>query len=160
MTQTCLPIEAYYHINRNTPRAQPRFQDPGDPKIEGLLVELGAWVAHTREWEAAFRLIFGDEAFEEDYPAIDWSADRSHWGADARHFADAFVLADRFVALVMHRLFPFQQKEMIPALTHALLSQSDRRCAPLPSTLEEDQAISLLNWANYDNIAEWLEEQK
>jgi hypothetical protein len=160
MTQTCLPIEAYYHINRNTPRVQPRFQDPGDPKIEGLLVELGAWVAHTREWEASFRLIFGDEAFEEDYPAIDWSADRSHWGADARHFADAFVLADRFVALVMHRLFPFQQKEMIPALTHALLSQSDRRCAPLPSTLEEDQAISLLNWANYDNIAEWLEEQR
>jgi hypothetical protein len=74
MTQTCLPIEAYYHINRNTPRVQPRFQAPGDPKIEGLLVELGAWVARTPDWEAAFRLTFGDEAFEEDYPAIDWSA--------------------------------------------------------------------------------------
>ncbi len=160
MTQTCLPTEAYYHINRNTPRMTPRIQEPGAPEIEGLLVELGAWVAHTREWEAAFRLCFGNKAFEEDYPCIDWSADRSRWDNDARKFADAFALADRFVAMVMHRLFPFQWKEMIPALCHALLSQSDRRCAPLPSTLEEDQAISLLNWANYDNIAEWLEEQK
>ena len=72
MTQTCLPIEAYYHINRNTPRVQPRFKAPEDPEIEALLLDLGAWVAHTREWEASFRLIFGDEAFEEDYPAIDW----------------------------------------------------------------------------------------
>jgi hypothetical protein len=160
MTQTCLPTEAYYHINRNTPRMTPRFKVPEDPEIKELLLDLETWVARTQDWEAAFRLTFGDKAFEEDYPAIDWSADRFHWGADARHFADAFVLADRFVATVMHRLYPFQQKEMIPALTHALVSQSERRCASLPSTLEEDQAISLLNWANYDNIAEWLEEQR
>jgi hypothetical protein len=159
MTQTCLPTEAYYHINRNTPRVQPRFKDPGDPEIEALLLDLGAWVAHTREWEAAYRLVFGEKSFADEYPCIEWR-DPHSWAFAAEKFRDAFILADRFVATVMHRLFPFQQKEMIPALTHALISQCERRCASLPSTLEEDQVIALLNWAHYDNIAEWLKEQR
>ena len=43
------------------PRMTPRIPKPRDPDIEGLLVELGAWVAHTREWEAAFRLKISDK---------------------------------------------------------------------------------------------------
>jgi hypothetical protein len=160
MTTTCLPPEAYYHINRNQSSLKPRFQEPEDPDIGALLDNLDTRVALSRDWEAAFRLTYGDRAFEEDYPCIDWSADASEWGSEARKFADAFALADEFVASVMHRLYPFQWREMIPALTHALVKRSARRECPLPSELNEEDALNLLAWSCYDYMTEWLRVQQ
>ena len=139
---------------------KPRIQEPQDPEVMSLLGKLDTQVARTQEWKSAFRLTFGDEAFEEDYPCIDWSGDERDWDSDAKKFADAFVVAERFIASVLHRLFPFQYREMIPALTHALMAWSWRRETDLPRHLSEDDAIHLLNHSGYDNMAEWLEEQR
>jgi hypothetical protein len=161
MTTTCLPPAAYYHINRNQTSMKPRIQEPQDPVIAGMLTrELGTVVSRSQEWESAFHLTFGDKAFEEAYPCIDWSSPRSEWAGDAAKFADAFAMADAFIASVMHRLFPFQYREMIPALTHALMAWSWRRETDLPRHLSEDDAILLLDYFGYDNMAEWLEEQR
>jgi hypothetical protein len=161
MTTTCLPTEAYYHINRNTVAPKkPRFQEPQDPCVRALLGRLDTQVARSQEWESAFQLSFGEEAFDEDYPCIDWSAEPSEWERDAAEFAAAFIVADRFVASVMHRLFPFQYREMIPALTHALIAWSERRMSPLPKELNEEDALNLLAWSCYDYMAEWLRVQQ
>lgn len=160
MTTTCLPTEAYYHINRNTVAPKkPRFQEPQDPCVRRLLDNLETRLARTQDWEAAFRLTFGGKEFEEAYPCIDWNTPRSEWEGDAAKFAAAFIVADRFVASVMHRLFPFQWREMIPSLTHALMAWSWRRECPIPYFLSEEDAIKLLT-PDYDNMAEWLEEQQ
>ena len=112
---------------------KPRIQEPQDPVIAGMLTrEFGTTLARSQEWEAAFVLVFGQRAFEEDYPSIDWAAPRYEWAGDAAKFADAFSMADWFVASVMHRLFPFQYREMIPALTHAIVSWSWRHETHLP----------------------------
>ena len=126
---------------------KPRIQEPQDPEVLSLLSKLDTQVARTQEWESAFRLTFGDEAFEEDYPCIDWSCNRHEWDSDAKKFADAFVVADRFIASVTHRLFPFQYREMLCALTHALVAWSERRCCPVPRELNEEDALNLLAWS-------------
>ena len=95
-----------------------------------LTREFGTTLARSHEWEAAFVLVFGQRAFEEAYPCIDWASPRYEWAGDAAKFADAFSTADAFAAFVMHRLFPFQYREMIPALTHALMSWSWQRVCP------------------------------
>lgn len=159
MTSTCLPPAAYYQINRNQSSVKPRIKEPEDPSIIAVLENLNTKIATSKDWESAFALVFGQRAFEEDYPCIDWSAP-CEWGGDAERFSRAFALADKFVASVMHRLFPFQYREMIPALTHALMSWSWKRECPLPSRLSDEDAIHLLNYASYDNMAEWLEEQQ
>ena len=69
---------------------KPRIQEPQNPEVLSLLSKLDTQVARTQEWESAFRLTFGDEAFEEDYPCIDWSGDERDWDSDAKKFADAF----------------------------------------------------------------------
>jgi len=71
---------------------------------------------------------------------------------------DPAAVADRFVesAMQRHRLHPFQWKELIPALTHALASWSERRCCPVPRELNEEDALNLLAWSCNDNMAEWL----
>ncbi len=160
MTTTCLPTEAYYHINRNQSSVKPRIQEPQDPEVLSLLGKLDTQVARTQEWKSAFRLTFGDEAFEEDYPCIDWSGDERDWDSDAKKFADAFVVADRFIASVTHRLFPFQYREMLCALTHALVAWSERRCCPVPRELNEEDALNLLAWSCYDYMTEWLRVQQ
>ena len=68
---------------------KPRIQEPQDPEVLSLLSKLDTQVARTQEWKSAFRLTFGDEAFEEDYPCIDWSGDERDWDSDAKKFADA-----------------------------------------------------------------------
>lgn len=160
MTTTCLPPAAYYHINRKQTSMKPRIQEPEDPLLRDLFDELDTKVALTRDWEAAFRLTFGERAYAEAYPCIDWSSPRSEWAGDAEKFAHAFTLADSFVASVMHRLFPFQWREMIPALTHAIMAWCWRRECPVPYFVSEDDTIQFLNCAGYDNMAEWLEEQR
>ena len=151
MTSTCLPPAAYYHINRNTEPVKPRFREP----LPTLLK-----LATQRELESSFRLVFGDEAFDEDFHAIDWMSNPSEWEGDARKFATAFRVADGFVWSVMHRLYPYQQQEMIPALAHCLMSWSERRHTPIPSPLDEQEAIKLLNWSMYGDIADWLKQQQ
>lgn len=160
MTTTCLPTEAYYHINRNQTSMKPRIQEPQDPEVLSLLNWLDTKVARSQEWEAAFRLTYGDKAYEEDYPCIDWNADPCEWGRDAAEFASAFTLADQFVASVTHRLFPFQYREMLCALTHALVARSERRLCPVPRELNEEDTLNLLAWSCYDNMAEWLRVQQ
>jgi hypothetical protein len=158
MTSTCLPPAAYYHINRNTEPVKPRFKEPVDPEIQTALDGLGVWVGTSHEWEAAYRLVFGEKSFEEDYSCIDW-VDPLSWSHDAGQFRDAFIMADEFVFNIMHRLFPFQQKELIPALTYVLIASSWSRRSPLPRNIEEHDAITLLNRFSYDNMAEWLKQQ-
>ena len=51
---------------------KPRFKESGEPEIEALLADLGAWVAHTREWEAAFYCAFGPELFDREFLCVDW----------------------------------------------------------------------------------------
>lgn len=161
MTSTCLPPAAYYHINKNQRSVKPRIKEPEDPSIIVVLENLNTKIAATKDWESAFRLVFGERAFEEAYPCIDWSAPCREWGGDAIKFSDAFLLADAFVASVMHRLFPFQYREMIPALTHALMSWSwSRETTAIPQHITEDEATHLLCHAGYDNMAEWLNEQQ
>ena len=148
MTTTCLPAAAYYHINRNTESVKPRFRENHTlPNYD---------VATQRELEAAFRLTFGDSSFDEDFACIDWTSDPT---GDAKKFMSAFSTADQFVWSVMHRLYPHQQYEMIPALTHALMSWSQRRHVPI-SPLDEQEAINLLNWSMYGDIADWLKQQQ
>jgi hypothetical protein len=139
---------------------KPRIQEPQDPELLDVLDDLDTKIATTHDWEAAFVLVFGQRAFEEEYPCIDWTQPRREWVGDATKFADAFTLADGFVFSVMHRLFPFQYREMIPALTHGLMVRSWRRESPIPYFMSEDDAIHLLNLCGYDNMAEWLEEQQ
>jgi hypothetical protein len=158
MNTTCLPPEAYYHINRNTEPVKPRFREPVDPEIQTALDGLGVWVGTSLEWESAYRLVFGEKSFEENYPCIDWS-DPLSWSHDAGQFRDAFVTADDFVFDVMHRLFPFQQKELIVALTHVLIAASWRRKSLLPRHIEETEVITLLNQFSYNNMADWLKQQ-
>jgi hypothetical protein len=153
MTSTCLPPAAYYHINRNTEPVKPRFRE-ALPAVCNIPHE----IATQRELEAAFKLAFGEQAFEEDFNSIDWTSEPDEWQGDARKFADAFETADHFVWSVMHRLYPYQQYEMIPALTHALMSWSQRRHVPI-SPLDEQEAINLLNWSMYGDIADWLKQQ-
>jgi hypothetical protein len=155
MTTTCLPPAAYYHLNRTNESVKPRFRE-ALPTVCNIPLQ----IATQSELEAAFKLTFGQQALEEDFNSIDWTSDPSEWKGDARKFADALEMADCFVWSVMHRLFPFQYREMIPALTHALMSWSWRRERPLPYRLSDEDAIHLLNYANYDNMAEWLEEQQ
>jgi hypothetical protein len=121
---------------------KPRIQEPQDPEVMSLLGKLDTKVALTRDWESAFRLTFGERAYEEAYPCIDWNRRRREWTGDAAKFADAFTLADDFVFSVMHRLFPFQYREMIPALTHGLMSWSRRRECPVPFSMSEEDAIT------------------
>jgi hypothetical protein len=155
MTSTCLPPAAYYHINRNTEPVKPRFREPLPTAFQ-----IPHEVATQRELEAAFRLCFGQQALEEDFPCVDWASSPLEWEGDARKFAAAFEAADGFVWSVMHRLYPYQQKEMIPALTHALMSWSERRETPIPTPLDEEKAINLLNWSSYGDIADWLKQQQ
>lgn len=160
MNTTCLPPEAYYRINRNQNNML-KLRQPEKPEIMNLLaLELETKIATTHDWESAFVLVFGQRAFEEEYPCIDWTQPRREWAGEAAKFASAFTLADRFVASVMHRLFPFQYREMIPALTHGLMSWSRRRECPIPYFISEEDAIKFLNYAGYENMAEWLEEQQ
>lgn len=155
MTTTCLPTEAYYHINRNTkPPERPRFKEPEDPNIRFLLNVMGIRVATTHEWEAAYRLCFNN-----DDPLF-WADPPEHWTGSAEKFRQAFILADSFVGDVMHRLFPFQQKEILCALCYALYSHAERRETSVPRTITEAQALTLLEWANFEHMAEWLEEQQ
>jgi hypothetical protein len=129
-------------------------------EIQSLFNDLDIRIATQREWEAAYVLYFGQQSFEEEFPLIEWN-DPYSWGSGAAKFRDAFTLADRFVFSVMHRLHPYQQKELIPALTHALLSWSARRNDSIPSSLPEHKVIGLLDWSSdYTNMAEWLIEQK
>jgi hypothetical protein len=160
MTTTCLPPAAYYHLNRTNESVKPRIKEPEDPSIIAVLENLDTKIATTKDWESAFVLVFGQRAFEEAYHCVDWTTSPSEWAGDAYRFGEAFSLSDAFVASVMHRLFPFQYREMIPALTHALMSWCWRRERPLPYRLSDDDAIHLLNYARYDNMAEWLEEQQ
>ena len=76
---------------------KPRIQEPQDPEVLSLLSKLDTQVARTQEWESAFRITFGDEAFEEDYPCIDWSCNRHDWDSDAKKFADAFSSVPRAI---------------------------------------------------------------
>ena len=160
MTSTCLPPAAYYQINRNQRSLKPRIQEPQNLEVMNMLENLNTKIATSKDWEATFVLVFGQKAFEEDYPCIDWSAPCREWGGDAERFSRAFTLADEFVASVMHRLFPFQYREMIPALAHALMSWSMRREACLPIRLLEDDAKKFLTRSGYDNMADWLEQQQ
>lgn len=157
---TCLPPEAYYHINRNTPKMKPRFKEPENPEIKTFLTGIGADLASPTDWESAFALTFGQQAFEEDFPCINWESDPVDWGQDAINFRDAFVLADNFVYDVMHRLHPYQQHDLIPAITHSLVSHSYRRTAPIPRTIDEPCVINLLKTSGYSDLAEWIEEQQ
>ena len=127
---------------------KPRIQEPQDPVVAEMLThELGNIVSRSQEWESAFHLAFGDKAFEEAYPCIDWSSPRSEWAGDAAKFADAFAMADAFIASVMHRLFPFQYREMLGALTHSLVAWNERRLCPVPRELNEEDALNLLAWS-------------
>ena len=76
---------------------KPRIHEPQDPEVLSLLSKLDTQVARTQEWKSAFRLTFGDEAFEEDYPCIDWSGDERDWDSDAKKFADAFSSVPRAI---------------------------------------------------------------
>ena len=160
MTTTCLPPEAYVHLNTNLGSEHPRFREPVNHEIQSLFNDLDIRIATQREWEAAYVLFFGPLAFEEEFPLIEWN-DPHSWGSEAAKFRDAFTLADQFVFSVMHRLHPYQQKELIPALTHALLSRSARRNASIPSDLSETKVTGLLDESSdYTNMADWLVEQK
>jgi hypothetical protein len=159
MTTTCLPPEAYYHLNSSIEPQKPRFREPGDPETQALLDEIGVRVGSTREWESAYRLSFGNRAYEEDYSTLDWR-DPSSWEDEAARFREAFLMADGFVFDVMHRLYPYQQKEMIPAITHALMAWSSRRRCPLPLPFDEGTAITLLTLAGYGDMAQWLNRQQ
>lgn len=160
MTTTCLPPEAYYHLNLSIePPQKPRFREPEDPETQALLDEIGARVGSTREWEAAYRRSFGHLAYEEDYSVLDLK-DPSSWTEEAARFREAFLMADGFVFDVMHRLHPYQQKEMIPAITHALMAWSSRRRCPLPFPFGEETAITLLTLAGYGDLAQWLNRQQ
>jgi hypothetical protein len=155
MTTTCLPPAAYYHLNRTNESVKPRFRE-----ALPAVCNISHQIATQSELEAAFKLTFGQQALEEDFNSIDWTSDPSEWEGDAKKFAAAFEVADGFVWSVMHRLYPYQQKEMIPALTHALMSWSWKRECPLPYHLSEGDAVRLLNFASFDNMTEWLEEQQ
>ena len=69
---------------------KPRFQEPQDPCVRALLGRLDTHVARSQEWESAFQLSFGEEAFDEDYPCIDWNTPRSEWEGDSVKFAAVF----------------------------------------------------------------------
>ena len=160
MTTTCLPPEAYVHLNTNLGSGHPRFREPVNHEIQSLFNDLDIRIATQREWEAAYVLFFGQQAFEDEFPLIEWN-DPHSWGSEAAKFRDAFTLADQFVFSVMHRLYPYQQRELIPALTHTLLSWSARRNTSIPASLSEHKVIGFLDWSSdYTNMAEWLIEQK
>jgi hypothetical protein len=81
---------------------KPRIQEPEDPELLGVLDDLDTKIATTHDWEAAFVLVFGQRALEEEYPCIDWNRPRREWTGDAAKFADAFAMVDEFVFSVMH----------------------------------------------------------
>jgi hypothetical protein len=156
LLKRCLPDEAYIGINSRTNIGVSLKLRKHDPVVSELLEELGCLVANTQDWEGAFLTVFGKKAFEEDYYCIDFSVENmDRLTSDAKKFIAAFVMADNFVWGIMHNLYPYQYREAIPALCHALYSWSERRECPLP-TLGEEGAIRLLRWANYDHIADWI----
>lgn len=157
LLKRCLPDEAYIGLNsRANLGATPKFRRKEDPVVFDLLDHLSCRIANTQDWEGAFLTVFGQRAFEEDYPCIDFSVEKlDDLTADAKKFIAAFVMADNFVWGVMHNLYPYQYHEAIPALCHSLYSWSERRECPLP-LLGEEGAIRLLRWASYDHIADWI----
>jgi hypothetical protein len=156
MTTTCLPTEAYYHINRTTPRVKPRFQEPQDQQLQLFLEGLGVITSRPKEWIDAFQLATG-KSFAEEYPKVIWNEDGAPLDPDDVRVMEAFLLADRFISQVVHRLFPFQYREMVVALTDALVSWSNRRQSPIPRDLSEPQAKQLLE--SHPAMVEWLNQQ-
>jgi hypothetical protein len=160
----CLPDQAYLHLAETSRVLEPRIRKQS-PQVSRLLDTLGCRVADADDWKAAFMLIFGKDAYENDYPCIDWEAVTDELeevaGAEmsdkAKKFIAAFVMADNFIWTIMHRLYPYQYHEAIPALAHSLHAWSERRETPLPVQGQEG-AVKLLRWLGYTKVADWVEQ--
>jgi hypothetical protein len=156
MTTTCLPVEAYYELNMRLGNSEPPKLEQRNPVVSELLEDLGCRIANSRDWEGAYLLVFGHKAYQEDYPCIDFSLENAgSWRDSAKKFVAAFVMADNFVWENMHRLYPHQYREAVPALCYALYSWSERRECPLPP-LGKEGAVKLLRWAGFSPLADWF----